>query len=140
LGLGVVPALGSEHDVRVGAGGDEGSAYPVVLRDVAVVADRRAVEKPQRPAAHSGASGIGRAGRRSDPLLERSRVEILIEEIYRLHDVHVAIHEPVAVFHLVLLFALVSNSAAARHAQPDCSKRDLEFNRDPLGFARVADA
>ena len=102
------------------------------------VAERGAVEKPQRPAAHSGASGIGRTGRRSDTLLE-SRVEILIEEIDRLHNVHVAIDEPVAVFHLVLLFALVSRSAPTRGRQ-DCSDRELEFSLGPLGFARIGEA
>jgi hypothetical protein len=99
----------------------KGSAYPVVLRNVAVVADRCAVEKPQGPAAHSGTSGICRAGRRSDTLPE-SGVEILIEEIDRLHDVHVAINKPVAVFHIVLPFALVSKRGVA---QLGCSDRDL---------------
>src|SRR5262249_19525332 len=75
----------------------------VVLRDVAVVANRRAVEKPQGSAAHSGAAGIGRAHRRCDTLFE-CWIEIFIEEIDRLHDVHVAIDEPIAVFHIVLLF------------------------------------
>jgi hypothetical protein len=52
---------------------------------------------------------VGR-GEEVTRLLE-SRVEILIEEIDRLHDVHVAIDEPIAFFHIFLLFVLVSGSA-----------------------------
>ena len=59
LQLGVVAALDREHHIRVGAFRDERAADAVVLRNVAVVAGRGAVEIPQRPAAHAG----GAAGR-----------------------------------------------------------------------------
>ena len=54
LRLGVIAALDGEHHIRVGALRDERAADAVVLRDVAVVAGRGAVEIPQGPAAHPG--------------------------------------------------------------------------------------
>ena len=58
LRLGVVAALDREHHVRVGALRDERAADAVVLRDVAVIAGRGAVEIPQRPAAHAGGAAV----------------------------------------------------------------------------------
>jgi hypothetical protein len=83
------------------------------IRIITVVADRCPVEKPQRSAMHAGACGIGRARRRFQALLE-CRVEILIEEISRLHDAHLAIDQSVAVFP-VLLLGLACTSRAMWH-------------------------
>src|SRR5207245_1712593 len=43
------------------------------------------------------------ADRDADPVLEL-RIQIAVEEIRRLHDVHVAVHEPEPVLHGTLLF------------------------------------
>ena len=67
LRLGVVAALDGEHHIRVGAFRDERAADAVVLRDVAVVAGRGAVEIPQGPAAHPG----GTASRCAAPTRSR---------------------------------------------------------------------
>ena len=95
---GVVAALDREHHIGVGALRDEAAAHPVVLRDVAVIAQRLAVEEPSRPAAHAGGAAIRPPQRGGDARLE-FRVEIFVEQIRRLHDVHVAIDKPVALFH-----------------------------------------
>jgi hypothetical protein len=102
LRFGVVAALDREHDVLVAAGADQRPANAIVLRDVAVVAGRRAVEKPQGPPAHAGAAAVDRLHRRGDPRFER-RVEVFVEQVGRLHDVHVAIDEAVAFFHCPFL-------------------------------------
>jgi hypothetical protein len=99
LCLGVVAALDREHDLGVGALRDERAADAVVLRDIAVVAQGLAVKEPQRPAAHAGRAAVLPAHRRGDARLE-FRVEIFVEQVHRLHDVHVAIDEPIAFLHL----------------------------------------
>jgi hypothetical protein len=105
LRLGVVAALDREHHVLVGATRNKRAAGAVVLRDVAVVAERGAVEEPQRPAAHAGAAAVDAALRGGHPLLEGG-VEIVIEQVDRLHDVHVAIDKPMTLFHGMLLSGL----------------------------------
>jgi hypothetical protein len=102
LRLGVVAALDREHYVLVGAARDQGPAGPVVLRDVAVVAERGAVEEPQGAAAHAGAAAVDPALRGGHPVLEGG-VQIIIEQVDRFHDVHVAIDKPMTLFHDVLL-------------------------------------
>src|SRR5271169_1965068 len=64
------------------------------------------------------------------------RVEILIEEIRRLHDAHVAIDESVAIFP-VLVLGLACTSTAVWHRS---SGRDLVSRLDPPEFAGPADA
>src|SRR5205823_5000990 len=102
LRLGVIAALDREHYILVGTAGDERPASAVVLRDVAVITERGAVKKPQGAAAHPGAAAINPALRGGDPVLEGG-VEIIIEQVDRLHDVHVAIDKPMTLFHDVLL-------------------------------------
>ena len=102
LRLGVVAALDREHHVLVGATRDQRPAGPVVLRDVAVVAERGAVEEPQGAAAHAGAAAVDAALRGGHPVL-KGGVEIIIEQVDRFHDVHVAIDKPMTLFHDVLL-------------------------------------
>src|SRR5205823_5886687 len=68
----------------------------------AVVAQGLAVEIPGRPAAHAGGAALHALQRRGDARLELG-VEVFVEEVRRLHDVHVAIDEPVAVLHRTLL-------------------------------------
>jgi hypothetical protein len=95
---GVVAALDREHHGRVGALRHKRAADAVVLRDVAVIAEGLTVEIPGRPAAHAGGAAPHPPQRRGDARLE-FRVEIFVEQIRRLHDVHVAIDKPVALFH-----------------------------------------
>ena len=100
LRLGVVAALDGEHHVRVGAFRDKGPTDAVVLRNVAVIAGRGAVEIPQRTAAHPGRTAIHSPYRRGHAMLEFG-VEVFIEQIGRLHDVHIAIDKAITVFHSV---------------------------------------
>jgi len=102
LRLGVIAALDREHHVLVGPAGNQRSAGAVVLRDVAVVAERGPVEQPQGSPAHAGAAAIHSALRGGHPILER-RVEIFIEQVDRFHDVHVAVDKPMTLFHGMLL-------------------------------------
>src|SRR4029077_6383078 len=87
------------------------------LRDVAVVAGRRPVEEPQWPPPDPGAAAIDWPPCRGDAGFE-SRVEIFVEEVGRLHDVHVAIDKPISLFHPTLLHSLAF--PRARFAAPYC--------------------
>src|SRR6516165_7990518 len=61
----------------------------------------------------------------------------LIEEIDRLHDVHVAVDESVAVFHVVLPLAPMSNSAAlGRHPAGPRGDHDLNKAADSVRDTR----
>src|ERR1700730_13856155 len=102
LGFGVVAALDREHHIGVGAARHERAARTVVLRDVAVIAGRRAVEEPQRPPAHPGWAAVAAPHRGGDAVLE-GRIEVFVAQVRRLHDVHVAIDKPVSLFHPTLL-------------------------------------
>ena len=98
LRLGVVAALGREHHALVGTLGDERTTDAVVLRNIAVIAGRQPVEVPDRAPAHAGRAAGAAPNRGGDARLE-GRVEVFVEQVRRLHDVHVAIDEPVSFFH-----------------------------------------
>src|SRR6185436_2472562 len=51
--------------------------------------------------------------------LAEARVEIALEEIGRLHDVHIGIDEPQVVFHWLLLQDGVMKRARLRYAAPE---------------------
>ena len=102
LRLGVIAALDREHHVGVGAARHERAARTVVLRDVAVIAGRCAVEEPERPAAHARRAAVAAPHRGGDAVLE-GRIEIFVEQVRRLHDMHVAIDKPVSLLHPTLL-------------------------------------
>src|SRR5207237_1909374 len=87
-----------ENVVLVAAGADERAADAVVLLDDAVIAQGLAVEIPGRAAAHAGGATLHPPQGRGDARLEFG-VEIFLEQLRRLHDVHVAIDKAVALFH-----------------------------------------
>ena len=98
LGDGVVVALDGEAQVRRGArarerltliGGDGLAAFPVLLQ-VVVAGPGQAVDRHLCAARPSGGA--------DDPVTELG-VEVAVEQIGRLHHMHIAINEPQTVFH-----------------------------------------
>ena len=98
LSLGIIATLDREHDILVAARADQRAADAVVLRDDPVIAQGLAVEIPGRAAAHAGGAALHPPQGRGDARLEFG-VEIFLEQLRRLHDVHVAIDKAVALFH-----------------------------------------
>ena len=135
LRLGVIAALDRKHHVRVGALRDERAADAVVLRSVAVVAGRGAVEEPQRAPAHAGRAAVDPAQRRGDARFELG-VEVFLEQIGRLHDVHVAIDKPMALFHLRLPSVVRPRGMGTSQPVPASARRSVK--RQSAGCQRDA--
>ena len=98
LGLGIEATLAGEVDSGVRAGEAQRVADPVVLHRLLLLARRLGIDEEVGEAAKAAFREGG------DPVLE-GRVQVPLEQVRRLHDVHVAVNESEPLFHWRLLSA-----------------------------------